>query len=67
MTIAASYLPAGADRHPADYVPELSRRARGFPTWAMIRSLGREGVAAMVERSMPTVEAFLGDISSVDK
>lgn len=50
MLIAASYLPEGAERHPADYVPELSRRARGFATWAMIKSLGRDGIAAMVDR-----------------
>jgi glutamate/tyrosine decarboxylase-like PLP-dependent enzyme len=50
MLIAASYLPAGAERHPADYVPELSRRGRGFATWAVIKSLGRAGIAAMVER-----------------
>lgn len=50
MLIAASYLPGGDVRHPADYVPELSRRARGFPTWAMIRSLGRVGIADMVSR-----------------
>lgn len=50
MLIAASYLPEGKERHPADYVPELSRRARGFATWAMIKSLGREGIAAMVSR-----------------
>lgn len=50
MLIAASYLPEGTERHPADYVPELSRRARGFATWAMIKSLGREGIASMVSR-----------------
>jgi len=50
MLIAASYLPAGEERHPADYAPELSRRARGFTTWAMIKALGREGIAAMVSR-----------------
>jgi glutamate/tyrosine decarboxylase-like PLP-dependent enzyme len=50
MTIAASYLPpvSGAERDPSHYVPELSRRARGFATWAMLRHLGRAGVAAMV-------------------
>lgn len=48
MKITASYLPAGGDRHPSDYVPELSRRARGFATWATIKSLGREGISAMV-------------------
>ncbi|WP_395645873.1 pyridoxal phosphate-dependent decarboxylase family protein [Terricaulis sp.] len=51
MLIAASYLPAQeGSRHPADYVPELSRRARGFATWAMIKALGREGIAEMVSR-----------------
>lgn len=52
MTMAAAYLPeAGADeRDPSQFVPELSRRARGFATWAVIRSLGRAGIAEMVER-----------------
>ena len=50
MGISASYLPGGDERHPADHVPELSRRARGFSTWAMLRSLGRQGVADMVRR-----------------
>ncbi|MEX0808876.1 MAG: pyridoxal-dependent decarboxylase [Dongiaceae bacterium] len=50
MTTAASYLPSAAidERDPAHYVPELSRRARGFATWAIIRHLGRSGIAAMV-------------------
>jgi glutamate/tyrosine decarboxylase-like PLP-dependent enzyme len=50
MTIAASYLPqvAEGERDPSHFVPELSRRARGFATWAMIRHLGRDGIAAMV-------------------
>lgn len=52
VTIAASYLPpvSGAERDPSHYVPELSRRARGFATWALLRHLGRAGIAAMVER-----------------
>ncbi len=50
MRIAASYLPAGDLAHPADLVPELSRRARGFPTWAMLKTLGRDGVARMVSQ-----------------
>ena len=60
MQIAASYLPAsaGADRVPADYVPELSRRARGFATWAMIRLLGRQGVADMVSRHCALARLF---------
>lgn len=53
MTIAASYLPAADDneRDPSHYVPELSRRARGFATWAIIKHLGRHGIAALVQRN----------------
>ena len=52
MTIAASYLPAAqaGERDPSHYVPELSRRARGFATWAIIRALGRAGIAEMIGR-----------------
>ncbi|CAN5183401.1 aminotransferase class V-fold PLP-dependent enzyme [soil metagenome] len=41
---------ATAERDPFNFVPEYSRRARGFPTYAAIRELGRSGVAAMIER-----------------
>jgi glutamate/tyrosine decarboxylase-like PLP-dependent enzyme len=41
---------AAAERDPFNYVPEYSRRARGFATWAAIRTLGHSGIAAMVER-----------------
>ena len=34
---------------PYEKVPEFSRRARGVPTWAAIRSLGRRGVVKLVE------------------
>ena len=52
MTNTASYLPhvAEGERNPSYFVPELSRRARGFPTWAVIRTLGRDGIAQMVAR-----------------
>ena len=41
--VAASYLPSvgSGERDPAHFVPELSRRARGFPAWAMLKHLGR--------------------------
>lgn len=52
MAITASYLPsADEDRYePSRYVPELSRRARGFSTWAVIRTLGRRGIREMIAR-----------------
>jgi glutamate/tyrosine decarboxylase-like PLP-dependent enzyme len=49
MSVAASYLPSAIDEYdPGQHVPELSRRARGFAAWAMLKALGRSGVAAMV-------------------
>jgi glutamate/tyrosine decarboxylase-like PLP-dependent enzyme len=49
---AAAYLPPAPDqeRDPFDWVPELSRRARGFTVYAAIRELGTAGIAAMVDR-----------------
>lgn len=50
MRMQASYLPqTEGERDPSHYVPELSRRARGFATWALIAHLGRQGIAQMVE------------------
>jgi glutamate/tyrosine decarboxylase-like PLP-dependent enzyme len=53
MSVEASYLPTGGaeDHNPSSFVPELSRRARGFAAWSMIKSLGRIGIAEMVERN----------------
>jgi glutamate/tyrosine decarboxylase-like PLP-dependent enzyme len=53
MAVQASYLvqvDSAAARDPMDWTPEFSRRARGFPIYAAIRSLGREGITALVER-----------------
>ena len=60
MTIAASYLPGAgtAERDPSQFVPELSRRARGFSTWAMLRHFGRAGVARMVQRHCTSQSAL---------
>jgi len=50
MGISAAYLPPASERDPADFTPELSRRARGVEIWAALRSLGRSGLADLVER-----------------
>jgi glutamate/tyrosine decarboxylase-like PLP-dependent enzyme len=41
-------------------VPEFSRRARGIPTYAALRALGREGVAGLVERLCARARQFAG-------
>lgn len=67
MTITASYLPsaAGGERDPTAYVMELSRRARGFAVWAMIKQLGREGVARMVEQDIAVAQVMAAGMSAI--
>ena len=51
MAVTADYLPpAGRERNPSDFTPELSRRARGVEVWAALKSLGRSGTTEMIER-----------------
>jgi glutamate/tyrosine decarboxylase-like PLP-dependent enzyme len=50
MAASASYLAQSADRHPFRLTPEMSRRARSVALWAALRSLGRRGLAELIER-----------------
>ena len=65
MAITAEYLPTETPfRNPADFTPELSRRARGVEVWAALRHLGHAGVADLVERCCRHARRFsegLGD------
>lgn len=51
MTATAVYLQQDAAREPCHLTPEMSRRARGADVWAALKSLGRAGVAEIVERN----------------
>src|SRR2546429_7328520 len=51
MAISAAYLPSSPTRDPANFTPELSRRARGIEVWAALHTLGRSGLANLVERT----------------
>jgi glutamate/tyrosine decarboxylase-like PLP-dependent enzyme len=57
FSASAAYLPTGA-RDAMDWTPDSSRRARSFAIWAALRSLGREGVAEMVERCCACARRF---------
>jgi glutamate/tyrosine decarboxylase-like PLP-dependent enzyme len=46
----AAYLARSGPREPCDFVPEASRRARAIPLYATLRSLGRGGVAELIDR-----------------
>lgn len=50
MATVAPYLKAGGAAAPKDMVPEFSRSARGVEVWAALASLGRSGVAELIER-----------------
>ncbi len=59
MAITAEYLPTSSPyRNPADYTPELSRRARGVEVWAALKSLGRKGLSELVERTCRHAKRF---------
>jgi glutamate/tyrosine decarboxylase-like PLP-dependent enzyme len=68
MSIHADYLVhagEGGPRDQMDWTPEFSRRARGFPVYAAIRSLGRSGVAELVERCCDLAQRFAAGIVEV--
>jgi glutamate/tyrosine decarboxylase-like PLP-dependent enzyme len=59
MAVTAEYLPTDSPyRNPADFTPELSRRARGVEVWAALRTLGRSGLADLVERTCRYASRF---------
>ena len=60
MTLGAAYYveTAGAERDPYNWVPESSRRARGFTVYAALRALGRAGLAELIERCSTLARRF---------
>jgi glutamate/tyrosine decarboxylase-like PLP-dependent enzyme len=68
MRLVAEYLVADPDaaRDQMDWTPEFSRRARGFAVYAALRSLGRSGVAELVEGSCARARQFADGIVELD-
>ena len=65
MAVTAEYLPTeGGQRNPSDYTPELSRRARGVDVWAALATLGRGGVAEMIDRCCRHAARFAAGLKS---
>ena len=58
MGMTAAYLQAGALREPTYHVPESSRRARGVELWAAMKSLGRDGLRNLIERTCEFAQLF---------
>jgi glutamate/tyrosine decarboxylase-like PLP-dependent enzyme len=69
MGVHAAYLIQDERPDPIATVPEFSRRARGFAVWAALRSLGRDGVAELVDRFCGHARRFaelLAEIEGVE-
>jgi glutamate/tyrosine decarboxylase-like PLP-dependent enzyme len=63
MSISAAYLQLGQRREPMHHTPEASRRARGIELWAALKSLGRQGLAELIERTCAHAQRFAGGLS----
>src|SRR4051794_2354352 len=63
----AEYLIQSDDavRDQVDWTPEFSRRARGFTVYAAIRSLGRQGIAELVERTCAHARRFADELAAL--
>jgi glutamate/tyrosine decarboxylase-like PLP-dependent enzyme len=68
LRLTASYLEPEQDgqRDNSDYVPEMSRRARGLTVWTALRTLGRSGVADLVDRCCAHARRFAEQLSAID-
>ena len=59
MSLTAAYIVnTKTERDPDNFVPEESRRARAVPVYAALRSLGRNGLASMIERNCRQARRF---------
>ncbi len=65
MSMAGAYLVRDAAGEPFEKVPELSRRGRAVPVWAVLRSLGRDGVADLVDRMAGHAHTFAQGIAEI--
>jgi glutamate/tyrosine decarboxylase-like PLP-dependent enzyme len=62
MSASAAYLIEGETRDPHLFVPEMSRRARAVEVWAALRSLGRRGLADVIERNCAYAARFASEL-----
>ena len=64
--ISADYLTPDDAGDPLDRAPEMSRRARGVPVWAAMHSLGRTGMAGLVDGLVANAQAIAAGIGELD-
>jgi glutamate/tyrosine decarboxylase-like PLP-dependent enzyme len=64
MALSAAYLQMTDHREPCLYTPEASRRARGIEVWAALRSIGRRGLAEMIESNCRLASRFAAGLGA---
>ena len=62
---SGAYLITSEVGDPLEVVPEFSRRARGFAAWAVLRSLGRSGVAGLVDRLCANAQRMAAGVTAI--
>ena len=58
VSSSAAYLPEISKREPFQFVPDMSREARGIPVWAALKSLGKKGLADLIDRNCASARQF---------
>ena len=58
MAAASAYFIPGGEREPSQYTPDMSRRARAVELWAALASLGRSGLASLIDRTCDQARRF---------
>jgi glutamate/tyrosine decarboxylase-like PLP-dependent enzyme len=58
MALSSAYFAPTEEREPSQFTPEMSRRARGVELWAALLSLGRRGLADLIERTCGHAQSF---------
>ncbi len=64
MATSAAYLVQTDQREPDQFTPEMSRRARGVDIWAALMSLGRSGLAELIERCCRHAQRFASELNA---
>jgi glutamate/tyrosine decarboxylase-like PLP-dependent enzyme len=64
MRFSAAYVATGSEREPLHHNPEMSRRARGVELWATLRSLGKSGLAELVDRTCAHAQTFARELEA---
>ena len=64
MSVSGSYLLLGGQRDAIDVTPDSSRRARAIEVWAALKSLGRAGLAELVDRNCRQAEWLAGKLAA---